>query len=278
MQGAGNDYLYHYGEIPNVEKASVKFADRHFGIGSDGIILILPSERADFMMRIFNADGSEAKMCGNGIRCVGKYVYDNGYTHKTEVDIDTLSGVKNLKLNVVDGKVKSARVDMGHVTVSRRETVTLTKSDEDFVTNEKSDQDLRTDITFTPVSTGNPHAVVFVEDMEKTPVDIWGPLMEHNERFPGGVNTEFIQVIDDHTLRMRVWERGSGITLACGTGACASVSAAVSEGYVKDNTDVKVILDGGELVIRHNDNGTVTMTGPAETVAVCEVDWEDEVQ
>ncbi len=260
MQGAGNDYLYHYGEIPNVEKASVKFADRHFGIGSDGIILILPSERADFMMRIFNADGSEAKMCGNGIRCVGKYVYDNGYTHKTEVDIDTLSGVKNLKLNVVDGKVKSATVFMGSAIVSQNETVQINNE---------------TALTFTPVSTGNLHAVVFVEDMEKTPVDIWGPLMEHNERFPGGVNTEFIQVIDDHTLRMRVWERGSGITLACGTGACASVSAAVSEGYVKDNTDVKVILDGGELVIRHNDNGTVTMTGPAETVAVCEVDWEE---
>jgi diaminopimelate epimerase len=155
---------------------------------------------------------------------------------------------------------------MGHVTVSRRETVTLTKSDEDFVSNEKSDQDLRTDITFTPVSTGNPHAVVFVEDMEKTPVDIWGPLMEHNERFPGGVNTEFIQVIDDHTLRMRVWERGSGITMACGTGSCASVAAAVQKGYCRVGEPVSVDLDGGTLEIRVDAAGEVQMTGPAETV------------
>ena len=250
MQGLGNDYLYIYGEVPeNVFSLAKKYSDRHFGIGSDGLIYISPSRVADFKMRIFNADGSEAKMCGNGIRCVGKYVYEKGYTDKTELTVETLSGIKALNLIVVYGKVKTVSVDMGKTIV--QDEITLMASDRTF--------------TATPVSVGNPHIVVFVNDVENFPIEKYGKILEKHPQFPDGVNVEFAEVKDGY-IRMRVWERGSGITLACGTGACATVSAAVKKGLIKENEFITVKLDGGELKIKYTDE-KVVMTGGAEFVA-----------
>ena len=251
MHGLGNDYLYVYGEVPeNIEELSIKLSERHFGAGSDGMIYICSSEVADFKMRIFNADGSEAKMCGNGIRCVGKYVYDKGYTDKTNLDIETLSGIKKLSLTVPNGKVKSVSVNMGKAEVS--EEINLPVG--------------LTDIMCTPVSMGNPHAVTFVKSIDEAPLYELGPQIEHHSDFPGGVNAEFVEVLDQSTLRMRVWERGSGVTMACGTGACASAAAAIHHGYCSFDSDISVILDGGTLKIKIAPDYTVTMTGPAEFV------------
>jgi len=255
MQGLGNDYLYFYGEVENPAEVSIKLSDRHFGVGSDGIITISHSDVADFKMRIFNADGSEAKMCGNGIRCVGKYVYDKKHTDKTDLKIETLSGIRTLKLNVKDGKVESAAVDMGQVKVSEPADIAVSTGT----------------VRCIPVSVGNPHAVVFVDDAENAPLTTTGRELEHDAFFPEGVNAEFVQIIDKNTIRMRVWERGSGITMACGTGACASVAASVASGFCSKNEDVTVKLDGGDLKIRVLDDYTVIMTGPAEIVCECEV-------
>lgn len=251
MHGLGNDYLYVYGEVPeNIAELSIKLSERHFGAGSDGMIYISPSDIADFKMRIFNADGSEAKMCGNGIRCVGKYVYDKGYTDKKKLTIETLSGIKTLDLQIVGGKVKTVAVDMGKAEVS--ENMTLSIDGED--------------VTCTPVSVGNPHAVIFVSNIDDAPLTTLGPKMEHNPAFPDGVNNEFVEVIDSNTLRMRVWERGSGVTMACGTGACASTAAAIKNGFCSFDEDISVILDGGTLKIKISPDYTVTMTGPAEMI------------
>lgn len=251
MHGLGNDYLYVYGEVPeNIAELSIKLSERHFGAGSDGMIYISPSEVADFKMRIFNADGSEAKMCGNGIRCVGKYVYDKGYTDKTHLNVETLSGIKKLNLLVSNGKVKSVSVDMGRAEVSPEMNLKVKSSD----------------IVCTPVSMGNPHTVIFVKTIDEAPLLELGPEIEHHSAFPGGVNCEFAEVLNPTTLRMRVWERGSGVTMACGTGACATASAAVSKGYCSFDTDISVILDGGTLKINIAPDYTVTMTGPAEFV------------
>ncbi len=251
MHGLGNDYLYVYGDVPeNIAELSQKLSDRHFGAGSDGMIYISHSKTADFKMRIFNADGSEGKMCGNGIRCVGKYVYDKGYTDKTRLTVETLSGIKKLDLQVRAGKVKGATVDMGTAEVGEDMEITA---------------EGRT-LTGTPVSVGNPHFVIFVEDIDKAPLYTMGPFIERHESFPGGVNVEFVQITGDNRLRMRVWERGSAVTMACGTGACASTAAAVKKGYCPANTPVSVVLDGGTLEISVSDDGAVTMTGPAETV------------
>ena len=251
MEGLGNDYIYVYGAPKAPEALSVKLSDRHFGIGGDGLVLISLSNVADFKMRIFNADGSEAKMCGNGIRCVGKYVYDKGYTKKTELAVETLSGIKHLRLSVADGKVESVSVDMGRVEVSDEEEVC--------------------GMTLNPADVGNPHAVIFVDDADKAPVDTVGPAIEKNTRFPGGVNVEFVSVEGKNRLRMRVWERGSGITMACGTGACASVAAAVKRGLCDEGADVAVRLDGGVLNVKY-EAGKAIMTGPARTV------FEGEIQ
>ncbi|MBR3226569.1 MAG: diaminopimelate epimerase [Atopobiaceae bacterium] len=256
MHGLGNDYLYVFGEVPpNIAELSIRLSDRHFGAGSDGMIYISPSDVADFKMRIFNADGSEAMMCGNGIRCVGKYVFDKGHTTKTTLSIETLSGIKTLGLEVHDGKVCQATVGMGKAAV---------KDDMALVVNGSR-------LVCTPASMGNPHAVVFVEDANAAPINTMGPLVEHHELFPGGVNVEFVQVLSNSELRMRVWERGSGITMACGTGACASVAAAVSKGYCAFGTPVTVHLDGGPLHVTIDDDFEVTMTGPATTVYEGEV-------
>ena len=256
MQGLGNDYLYVYGEVPDdIESLSVRLSDRHFGAGSDGMIYISPSAAADFKMRIFNADGSEAKMCGNGIRCVGKYVYDKGYTDKTRLMVETLSGIKTLDLDIRCGKVRSVSVDMGRAEVGSG--VQLAVGEETVIC--------------TPVSVGNPHAVLFVTDIEKAPLTTLGPRLEKHSFFPGGVNVEFVQVISDRKLRMRVWERGSGVTMACGTGACASAAAAVSKGFCRAEEPVTVVLDGGELKITVGRDGDVKMSGPAQFVYEGEV-------
>lgn len=257
MHGLGNDYLYVYGEVPeNVSELSVKLSDRHFGAGSDGMIYISPSDVADFKMRIFNADGSEAMMCGNGIRCVGKYVYDKGYTDRTRLNIETLSGIKYLDLQVSGGKVRSVMVNMGTAAAAAEMT-------------------LNTDGIYTlctPVSVGNPHAVIFVDDIETAPLTTLGPKIERHEAFPDGVNVEFVRVIGEGELRMRVWERGSGVTMACGTGACASVMAAISKGFCHYGDTVAVHLDGGTLRICIDTDNTVHMTGPAEFVYEGEVE------
>lgn len=250
MHGLGNDYLYVYGEPENPEELSIKLSERHFGAGSDGMIWISTSSVADFKMRIFNADGSEAKMCGNGIRCVGKYVYDKGYTDKKHLTIETLSGIRILNLDVVGGKVKSVTVDMGQA--APEEDLTID------VDGEK--------VTCTPVSMGNPHAVIFVDDIESAPLTTLGPKIEHHEAFPDGVNVEFVQVLAENSIRMRVWERGSGVTMACGTGACASAMASIIKRNCSYNESISVKLDGGTLKIQIAPDKTVTMTGPAETI------------
>ena len=263
MQGLGNDYLYFYEEVPeNVEELAIELSDRHFGPGSDGLIYICKSEIADFKMRIFNADGSEAKMCGNGIRCVGKYVYDKGYTDKTLLEIETLSGIKILNLRIKEGKVDEVTVDMGIGEVGEEGTLEIgsPEGNPDGV------------ITYLPISTGNPHAVIFVEDMERIPLESVGPKVEKHPNFPGGVNAEFCQVLSGKELRMRVWERGSGITMACGTGTCATVLAAVARGFCKYNEDVTVHLDGGDLSIRIEEDNRIFMTGPARFVFEGEIE------
>ena len=251
MHGAGNDYLYVYGEVPaNIEEICVKLSDRHFGAGSDGMIYISPCEDADFQMRIFNADGSEAKMCGNGIRCVGKYVYEKGYTDKKVLKIKTLSGYKTLHLEVVFNKVKSVSVEMGHALVSPETTLSS----------------LGESLTLTPVDMGNPHAVIFCEDAEAAAVERVGKGLQTHPAFAGGVNAEFVSVLAPGKLRMRVWERGSGITLACGTGACATSAAAVAKGICLPGKPVEIVADGGSLWITVEEDNAVKMSGPAAFV------------
>lgn len=269
MQGCANDYIYldcrTSGVPENIAALSERLSRRHFSIGADGIICICApvTAGADAMMRIFNADGSEGKMCGNGIRCVGKYLYDNGMTDgRTTITIDTLSGVKTLELTVKDGKMQSARVDMGAAILAPRE-IPVDMDGENvisapIVVDEKV-------YHMTCVSMGNPHCVIFGKDPDTIDLEKIGPHFEHFEKFPERINTEFIEVLDNHTLKMRVWERGSGETMACGTGACASAVAACLNGYCKKGEDITVKLRGGDLVINYTDDG-VQMTGSADTV------------
>ena len=279
MHGCKNDYLYidcTKNELINPAKVSVKLSDRHTGIGSDGIILICPSSVADFRMRIFNADGSEAEMCGNGIRCVGKYVYDFGLTDKDEVRIETgvrteeeestgeipKNRIKILKLKIEEGKVVSATVDMGKPILTPSEIPVI--SDKDKFINEAVNVDGK-DWYLTCISMGNPHAVTFVDDTRSLNLPEIGPKFEFNKIFPNRTNTEFIKVISRNEIEMRVWERGSGETLACGTGACASAYAAMLNGLADD--EVRVHLLGGDLIIKYDQNTDhIFMTGPCETV------------
>ena len=267
MHGCGNDYIYfNCFETPveHPEALAVRISDRHFGVGGDGIVLICPSDKADAKMRMFNIDGSEGKMCGNAIRCVGKYLYDNGIKRRNPLTIDTLSGIKTLRLNSgADGKVDSVQVDMGKA-ILKPEEIPVRLDGETIASRPVTIGGK--DYQITCVSMGNPHCVVFTDtDVAELPLEKIGPKFEFDPLFPERVNTEFINVIDKNTLKMRVWERGSGETLACGTGACASVVAACLNGFCEKNTDVTVRLVGGELVIRYTDEA-VTMTGPA-TVA-----------
>ena len=271
MHGCGNDYVYldcTKSMIENISDIAIKVSDRHFGIGSDGLILIRPSERADFMMDMYNNDGSRGKMCGNGIRCVAKYVYDNGLTQNKRISIETLSGIKELDLTVEGGKVISVTVDMGTPimnpslipVISEKASMIM----EPIMVGEQ-------EYHITCVSMGNPHAVVFVEDTKSLPLEKIGPLFEHHKIFPERVNTEFIRVIDRKHIEMRVWERGSGETLACGTGACASVVACILNGFT--DSEVTVSLLGGELKITYDEKSdTVFMTGPAVKVFEGEIE------
>jgi len=272
MHGIGNCYIYINGfeeEVFNPGKMSEFVSDMHFGIGSDGLVLILPSETADFKMRIFNADGSEAEMCGNATRCVGKYVYENGMTKNTKISLETNAGIKQLELDVVNHVVQSVTVDMGKA-ILEPEKIPV-KAAGETVVDEPIEVDGK-EYRFTGVSMGNPHAVVFVDDVDSLPLDKIGPMFENHEMFPERVNTEFIQVIDENTLKMRVWERGSGETWACGTGACASVVAAALNGFVKQDREIKVKLRGGSLYITYKSDGTVIKRGPAAFVCEGEVE------
>lgn len=265
MHGCGNDYIYFNGfseTIENPAALSVSISPRHFAVGSDGVVLILPSTVADAKMRIFNADGSEAEMCGNAIRCVAKYLYENNMVKKEQMHIETLGGIKAISLTVVDGVMSSATVDMGAVVFSAQEIPVVLDLEEvidyPLVVEEK-------EYRITCVSVGNPHCVVFCENIDALELPKLGPLFENNPLFPERINTEFIQLMDSHTIKMRVWERGSGETYACGTGACAAVAAAVKNGYLKENEDITVHLLGGALVIRAEEN-RMLMTGPATRV------------
>lgn len=266
LHGIGNDYVYvdcTKQELDRPNEISKLISDRHFGIGSDGLILICASDAADFKMRIFNADGSEAMMCGNGIRCVGKFVYDKGLTDKTEIDIDTKSGVKHLSMTTENGKVSWVAVDMGKANFTAKE-IPMAYEGDNFIGLPITVKG--TDYPATAVSVGNPHAVIFCDDVKGIPLAEIGPLFEHHALFPESVNTEFIRVIDRQTLEMRVWERGSGETFACGTGACASVAAAVKNGHCDFGTEVTVKLLGGDLKITIGSDWSVLMKGPATHV------------
>lgn len=266
MHGIGNDYIYFNclnEELKNPEKVSIILSDRHLGVGGDGIILILKSETSDFKMRIFNADGSEAKMCGNGIRCVGKYVYEKGLTNKDFIKIDTLSGVKLLKLTIENGEVVSIGVNMGEAILDSKEIPVI--SSKENVINETLNID-GIDYSITCVSMGNPHCVVFINDIDNLDLKTIGPKFENHPMFPDRVNTEFVEIIDENTLKMRVWERGSDETLACGTGACAVVVASTLNNYCKKDENITVKLLGGDLNIKYQSDGLVYMNGPAEFV------------
>ena len=272
MHGAGNDYIYincFEETVKNPEKLAIKVSDRHFGIGSDGLILISPSDKADFKMNIYNADGSEGMMCGNGIRCVSKYVYDNGMTDKDEISVETRSGIKLIKMNVENGKVVSARVNMGEPILEAEKIPT--RFDGKNVIRQKLTIDKK-EYEVTCVSMGNPHCIVYVDDVKDIDLEKIGPKFENNEMFPERINTEFVHVVSDTELDMRVWERGSGETLACGTGSCAVTVASVLCGYCKRNTEIKINLLGGTLTDIWTDGGDVYMTGPAATVCTGEIE------
>ena len=264
MQGLGNDYVYvdcTKKEIDNPEIISKIISNRHFGVGSDGLILICNSEVADFKMRMFNSDGSEAEMCGNGIRCVGKYVYDKGLTNKKEITIETLSGIKKLILFVRNEKVDMVSVDMGKPLLKPEDIPVL--SDKYPVKNLILNSNGK-DFNFTCLSVGNPHAVTVVDDIDNFDVSKYGKDLENNKVFPKKSNIEFIEIIDRNHIKMRVWERGAGETLSCGSGACAAVYAC----YLNDLVDDKVIVKllGGNLYIELDDNNHINMIGKADIV------------
>lgn len=265
MQGLGNDYVYVNGfeeRVENPSEMAVKMSNRNFGVGSDGLILINPSEKADFEMEMYNADGSRGEMCGNGIRCVAKYVYDYGLTDKTHISVETLGGIKYLDLTVEDGKVVLVKVDMGSPILTPAQIPVIADEAEAVSVPILVDE---TEYRMTCVSMGNPHAVVFMDDIEHLEIEKIGPKFEHHERFPNRVNTEFVKVLDRQTASMRVWERGSGETLACGTGACAVAVACILGGYTENKVTVKLL--GGDLLIEWDrEQNKIYMTGPAEVV------------
>lgn len=273
MHGIGNDYVYidcTKKEIKNPNQLARYVSNRNFGVGSDGLILICKSEKADFKMRMFNSDGSEAEMCGNGIRCVSKFVYDKNLTDKKILTIETLGGIKTLELHTKEGKVETVKVDMGEPILEPKEIPVITKENpvknlELFIYDKV--------FKFTCVSMGNPHAVTIVDDVRKFDVEKYGELVEVNDVFPKKTNVEFIEVIDRNKIKFRVWERGAGETLACGTGACAAVVSCVLNEIT--NNKVEVELLGGNLIIEWNKkNNHVYMTGPATTVFEGKIEWK----
>lgn len=273
LHGAGNDYIYFNcleETIENPEQLSIRLSDRHFSIGGDGIVLICPSRTADVKMRMFNADGSEGKMCGNAIRCVAKYIYDRGIVNSETIRVETLSGIKTIQVSIENGKVVQARVDMGPATGLQPDEITMPEGQGDFLINVpllvEGDA-----WAITTVSMGNPHCVVFLSEVAGLELQKIGPIFESHPIFPQKINTEFVRVISPEVLEMRVWERGSGETLACGTGACAAVAAAILNGHCQKNTDVTVRLLGGELTIRVTED-TIHMTGNAVDVFTGEIE------
>lgn len=271
MQGIGNDYVYvncFQETVEDPAKTARIVSDRHFGVGSDGLILIKPSEKADFEMDMYNADGSRGAMCGNGIRCVAKYVYDYGLTDQTRITVDTASGVKTLELQVENGKAVRVKVDMG-APILEPERIPV-KSEKERVMDVPVSVG-GAEYRMTCVSMGNPHCVVPVEDVDGLEIEKIGPLFENHPMFPDRVNTEFIRVLDRNTVQMRVWERGAGETWACGTGACAVAVACALNGWTEEKVLVK--LRGGDLeIFWDRDKNTVFMTGPAAVVFEGEID------
>lgn len=278
MHGCGNDYIYvncFEETILDFNETARRVSDRHFGIGSDGLIAICPSDVADCKMRMFNSDGSEGKMCGNAIRCVAKYVYDNKLVDKTTITVDTLSGIKTLVLHVEDDKVKRVVVDMGEPALNPDVIPMAIPEHADHtainVPIQIEVEGQTYDYEITGVSMGNPHGVVFVDDVHALNLEKIGPKFEHHPYFPDRVNTEFVHVIDRSNIDMRVWERGSGETLACGTGSCASVVACIVNGYTDDKVTVHLL--GGNLEIEYDRTyNHVFMTGPATTICTGEID------
>lgn len=265
MQGCGNDYIYincFDFDINCPESLSVTLSNYHFGIGGDGVVLISRSDTCDARMRMFNKDGSEGKMCGNAIRCVAKYLYDNNIVKKNIVTIETLSGNKTLHINLQNGALSSVKVDMGKAVLNPK-AIPVNLEGENVINRAVNINGKENFITC--VSMGNPHAVVFCDEVDGLKLSEIGPMFENNELFPERINTEFCTVLDKNTLKMRVWERGSGETLACGTGACAAAAAAVLNGYCAKGEDIRVLLLGGELIINYTEE-TVYMTGGCEKV------------
>ncbi len=271
MEGSGNDYIFidnFDGKITCPESLCVSLCDRNCGIGGTGIVLIEKSHVADAKMRIFNQDGSEGLMAGNSIRCVAKYLYDNGITVKKVLQIETASGIRTLRLYTMNGKVSSVSVDMGQASLSPVDIGTTLTGDEivDYPIQIGGES-----YNITCVSIGNPHCVVFCGRVDDVDIEKVGPAFENADIFPGRINTEFVRVVNEVTLKMRVWERGNGETLACGTGACAAVVAATRLGYLKKGTDVTVKLPGGDLIVRYTDDG-VLLTGEAKRIFEGEVE------
>ena len=271
MQGLGNDYVYvdcTKKKLENASEVAVKVSDRHFGIGSDGLILINASSVADFEMEMYNADGSRGEMCGNGIRCVAKYVYDYGLTDQTHISVETLGGIKYLDLTVEEGRVRQVRVDMGRPMLCPAEIPVIANGESVIDMPIEVDG---TEYRMTAVGMGNPHTVVFVEDVDGLEIEQIGPKFEHHPCFPNRVNTEFVKVLDRNTVKMRVWERGYGETLACGTGACAVAVACILNGLTENKVTVQLL--GGDLLIEWDrEADKVYMTGPAEVVFYGEIE------
>lgn len=266
MQGTGNDYVYINTFEETVEdpaELAVTVSDRHFGIGSDGLILVAPSTVADCRMIMYNADGSEGAMCGNGIRCVAKYAYEHGIVDRSHITVETKSGIKSLELTVEEGSVTYVQVNMGEA-VLRPAEIPVQAEGEDFIARSLS-VDGREYIA-TCVSMGNPHCVIFTSGIDELDLDSIGPYFENHEMFPDRINTEFVEVLDEHTIRMRVWERGSGETISCGTGTCAATVAAVLNGHCHRGDEIEVQIRGGKLYDTYLENGEVLMKGPAVTV------------
>lgn len=265
LHGAGNDYIYidcFTQDVENPEELSKKLSERHFGVGADGIVLIKPSPVADCFMDIYNADGSRAKMCGNAIRCVAKYIYDNK-KKKPVIKIDTLSGIKLVEVYTENGVVVGGKVNMGKPIFNGRQIPTRYG---DSIVKNKIINIENNDYEITCVSMGNPHCIVFHKDIYKLDLEKIGPLFENHEMFPERINTEFVEIIDEKTLKMRVWERGSGETLACGTGACAVAVASVVNGFCEKDNDIKIHTKGGDLIVKWHKNDNVYLSGGAVEV------------
>lgn len=266
MHGTGNDYVYvnlFKEHVENPAELAVKVSDRHFGIGSDGLILVAPSEVADCRMIMYNADGSEGAMCGNGIRCVAKYAYEHNIVQKEQILVETKSGIKSLDLTVEDGKVTYVKVNMGQA-ILKPADIPVRAGGDTFI--DRTIVVEGKEYKATCVSMGNPHCVVFTEGIDKIDLEKIGPPFEHHQWFPDRMNTEFVEVIDDHTIKMRVWERGSGETISCGTGTCAATVAAVLNGYCEKGEEIEVQIRGGKLYDTYLETGEVLMKGPATTV------------